>query len=260
MPDYAAERKHNATPLHRKKAREQGRYARSRDLSSALMLLAAVTLLWLTGSRMMTVVSHSLMSSMTIESLEDLQRQGMVARVQTGIANCLWAAMPLFIGVAAIAVIYQWLQSGFQLAPGKLGFDFSRVNPARGMRRIFELPTWIELVFGLLKVAVVITIVMVGLWRCWDQISQSPLLTVSEVAGLMWTSALTQCWQVACGLLLLGLAEYGVQWWRYEQELKMTDEELREELKTVSGDPQLSTKRQARRRELLGAVEQVTAK
>jgi len=59
------------------------------------------------------------------------------------------------------------------------------------------------------------------------------------------------CMWIAASLLVLGVAEYGFQWWRYEEDLKMSDQELRDEMKESNGNPQLLAKRKQIQRQMM---------
>ena len=67
----------------------------------------------------------------------------------------------------------------------------------------------------------------------------------------MWSTTLDMCMRTAVVLLLLAILDYGFQWWKMEQDLKMTDEELREEMKMMNGDPQIMARRRAVQRQLM---------
>jgi flagellar biosynthetic protein FlhB len=165
--------------------------------------------------------------------------------------ECLWVLLPIMLSVVAVALVNGWFQIGFLFLPEKLTIDWKRVDPVQGGKRLFELPNIARLAFGILKVTLVTVVIVVGLMGRWDMIMESHTLTAGETATLIWTTTLDMCLRTALVLLLLAIADYGFQWWKLEQDLKMTDEELREEMKMMNGDPQLIARRRAVQRQLL---------
>ena len=63
---------------------------------------------------------------------------------------------------------------------------------------------------------------------------------------LLWTAL-----KVGAALLVLALLDYAYQWWRHEQDLKMTPQELREELRNLEGNPQVIARRKQVQRDLM---------
>lgn len=256
MAEQTEDRKHKATPQRRKRAREQGQFAQSRDLSSALMLLLGVGLLWLSGPMLLSALKANLTESLTIQGFAetDLLRgdgDALVGHISGKMLRCLGVLLPLLLGICGVAILNNWFQSGFYLFPGKLGLDVSRINPLQGFSRIFDGPNAAKVAFGLVKLVLIVIIALNGVRSTWTKVLSSVSLTTTAVAGLSWQLVLGFGLQIAVAMVLVGLAEYGFQWWRHERSLMMTDDELREEMKSSTGDPQLAAKRKKIRQEML---------
>ena len=80
---------------------------------------------------------------------------------------------------------------------------------------------------------------------------QAQTLSVGEIGTLVWETTIDMCIRTAVVLLVLAVLDYGFQWWKMEQDLKMTDEEMREEMKMMNGDPQIAARRRAVQRQLM---------
>lgn len=250
MAESAGEKKHDATPHRRQKAREQGQVARSQDLGSALILLIAVALLMSYGEGVLTALAEIMRASFTQERYWEADPRSAAGLVAASLQHCLWAVLPIMLGVCAIALVNNWLQVGFLFLPEKLTFDFKRVNPLTGFKRLFELPNITRLGFGLLKIALVTLVIVLGLWAKWEVISGAHTMTTGEIGSLVWQTTLDMCMRTALVLLLLAVLDYGFQWWKLEQDLKMTDEEIREEMKQMNGDPHVAARRRSVQRQL----------
>jgi flagellar biosynthetic protein FlhB len=132
-----------------------------------------------------------------------------------------------------------------------LNIDLQRIDPLKGAQRLVALPNITRLAFGLLKVLLVTLVICMGLWGRLDLILGAQTLTTGEIGGLVWNTTLDMCLRTGIVLLLLAILDYGFQRWKHERDLKMTDEELREELKMMNGDPQIVARRRAVQRQLM---------
>lgn len=242
-----SERKHNPTPRHRKKAREQGRYARSEDLASAIMLLVAMSILWFTGPS--TFVELQRLLSQALDGHLAAPAE-LVGSFQGLLLNGLMLVLPMLSSVFVAAVIYQWFQSGFRVIPGRVTFDPGRLSWARGASKLASGGGVPKVGFGLLKIAVLVCIVGSDLWANADKVLIAPSLSTISMTGLLGQLLLVCGFKVAGALIALGLIEYAYQWWQFERSLMMTDEEMREDLKSESANPQLVSRRNQLRQDL----------
>ena len=250
MADSAGDKKHEATDYRRQKAREDGNVARSQDLSSAVLLLIGVILLDFTGPMMFQIMAH--LVSDELEKPFDLSADSRSAIVQlvqlTGKGG--FAILPLMGGMLLTSLVVHYAQVGPLWLPDKLGIDFSRINPISGFQRLFTIVNVSRLGFGLIKIGLVFGILLSGVWSRWDSILALGSTNIEAVGQFVWTTMIDLCRNVAAALLILSVIDYGFQRWKYEQDLMMTDEELREEMKMTQGDPQIKSRRRKVQRDL----------
>ncbi len=170
MAEEAGEKKHEATPYRRMKAREEGQVPRSQDLASAILLLAGVLLLQYTGPKLIEILSdvfrdqfqqNLYWSSDPNTSLRNIVN--IVSRVGIGL-------LPLMLTLLVTAVVVNLAQSGILFLPDKLGFDISRIDPLKGFGRLFSLVNATRLGFGMLKIILVTLTLGIGVWNRWDKI------------------------------------------------------------------------------------------
>ena len=251
MAEDAGDKKHDATPYRRQKAREEGQLARSQDLGSALVLLGAIGTLMTWGPDVFKFLSGVMVRSFTEFDTATGTAAGAVSWVGSCFWGCIWALVPIFIASAAVAWIASWIQIGFMFLPGKVKLDWSHVNPLSGLKRIFALRNVVRLSFGIAKILLVTSVAGIGLWGRWELILGSANLAANEVGEVVWSTTVDMCFRTAMILLVLAVLDYGFQRWRHEQDLKMTDQEMREEMKMMNGDPQIAARRRAVQRQLL---------
>ncbi len=247
----SGEKKHSASPYRRQQAREKGQVARSQDLGSALVLLLAVLALSWWGPEVAKSIATMMKAAFTQTRYWNVDSRAATGWIAANALECLWVLLPIMLSVTAIVLINNWFQIGFMFLPEKLTLDWKRVDPLAGAKRLVDLPNIARLGFGLLKIGLVAAVIIVGLWGRWDQIMQAQSLPVGEIGLLVWNTTIDMCIRTAVVLILLAILDYGFQWWKMEQDLMMTDEEMREEMKMMNGDPQIMARRRAVQRQLM---------
>jgi flagellar biosynthesis protein FlhB len=251
LADQAGEKKHEATPYRRQKAREEGQVARSQDLGSALILLVAVMTLWWFGPALVAVLAETMRASFTQERYWLLTERSAAGWIGHCLIACLWGLSPLLFAVCLVIVLNSWGQGGILFLPEKVSIDLKRINPLNGLKRLVDIPNAVRIGFGVLKVLLVGAVITLGLWSQWGVIQSSQMLSVGEIGSMVWGIVLDMGLRVATLLLVLALLDYGFQRWKFEQDIRMTDEEMREEIKMMNGDPQLVARRRAVQRQLV---------
>ncbi|QDV27730.1 EscU/YscU/HrcU family type III secretion system export apparatus switch protein [Aureliella helgolandensis] len=251
MSDSGGDKKHDASPHRRQQAREKGQVARSQDLGSALVLLLAVVLLGWTGPQLLESISDIMTASLTQENYWSLDAHSASGMLTAYTHRCVWSLLPLMSGICGIIIVNNLFQIGFLFLPDKLSLDWKRIDPMSGAKRLVALPNIAKLGFGLMKIALITGVMILGLWSKWDLILGAHAYTAGEIGRLVWTTTLDMCMRTAIVLLLLAVLDYGFQWWKFEQDIKMTDEEVREENKMMNGDPQVMARRRSIQRQML---------
>lgn len=158
--------------------------------------------------------------------------------------------VPVAGTIAAVGVVTGLLQTRLLFSTKPLAPKFERINPVQGFSRIFSLQTLVEQVKGLLKLALVGFIAyreVASLLPTTPQIMEQTVpmavvtITARVIGGLQ---------RIGFGLLALGVADYGYQWWEFQRSQKMTKQEIKQEHKEQEGNPELKQKQRQRAREM----------
>lgn len=251
MSDYIAERIHPASPQRRQLARQEGRVARSHDLVIAVVLLGGSLVLLAIGGKLVNFFTGYAQQQFGGESWLVMDTDLAVDRWR----STMWAVARVLVPVLGLmmllAIASNLVQTGFLFVPKKLAPDSSRVSPLKGVQRLLSLANLTRLAFSIVKIAVVVA---VGAWSLWSQ--RERLLEMSALDGNAIAAALAEiglwtCAKMGAALLVLGLADYGYQRWRHERDLRMTTEELREEMGRVRTNPSTANRRKELQRQLM---------
>ena len=226
--------------------------ARSRELSSAIAVFAAILLIqW----RAVEDVSRWRMSlrSLLENSAEHLN---VITSLQwTAAATLLWAA-PVMLAALAIAGMVSFAQGGVTWAPAALQFSPNRLNPAERLKQLFSITAISSLLRSLVPAAVIIYIASGVLAREWYLITTASFARGTVLARWMFGLLFEICWKSGMVMLVWSAADYFFVRYRLEDQLKMSREELKQEHKETEGDPHVKARirrlqRQVRRRRML---------
>lgn len=245
-----------ATPRRRQKAREQGQIARSRDLVAALGTISAIVLLaWQVPA--------------FAADWRGLLRQELdSAATQPNQLLPLWRNhLVIFRGIA-LAASLSWMvatigglaQGGLVFAPAALAPNLNRLNPASRFGQLFSLSALSHLLKALLPTGVIIYLAITLLARDWAGLPSLLHASSSAILGFSAGHMFELAWKASLVLLSWSAADYFLERWRHENELKMSRQDQRDEFKETEGNPAVKTRirrlqRQARRRRMLKDVE-----
>jgi flagellar biosynthetic protein FlhB len=251
VPEQQGERSQDPTPHRRQKAREEGHTARSQDLTSAVLLLVGMAALLMSGGAMIDFLGSYTQRQLGGEAWLSADLNFALVHWNDTAWEVARHVLPILAALLIAAVVVNFAQVGFLFLPQKLAPDLARLDPIKGLGRIFSLAGAMRLAFGLFKVLVVGVVVFVSLYNQRDTILGLSGLELSESAlylaeVLVWTTI-----KVAAALLVLAILDFGFQRWKHEQDLKMTTQEVREEMKNLEGDPQIAARRRAVQRQLV---------
>jgi len=250
MPDQQGDKSQEPTPHRRQKAREEGHVARSQDLGSAVLLLVGILVLLMAGKKLIDFLEWYTTRRLGGEAslVADVDSVMVVWNTTvTGLAKCL---LPIFGLIMLTAIAVNLAQVGFLFLPTKLSPDVSRLSLLKGFGRLFSIASAARFLFGLFKIVVIAAVAFVSLYGERETILGLSALSVPAIGVylleiLMWTTI-----KVGVALLVLAILDYGFQRWKHEQDLKMTPQEVREEMKNLEGDPQIIARRRVVQRQL----------
>ncbi len=251
MAESAGEKSFEATPHRRQEAREKGQVAYSQDLGSAVMLLLAVFLLMMFGGAAIRFTAVLMQNRLG-------EVPNLAARHEDFVQDWVWLTVQLAIVLLPIlgllmlgGILSSVFQVGFLWLPDRVAPDLSRLSPLGGLKRIFSLTGTMRLGFGLLKVILVTVVASSVVWMRWDEVLKSTSFDISTFGGfLIDMSVKTVLWSAAA-LVILAVFEYAGQRWKHEQDLRMTHQEVREEMRNMQGDPQIVSRRRAIQRQMV---------
>ena len=239
-----------ATPHRRRQAREQGNVPRSQDLGSAMVLLCGVATLTYFGAGRASYLKTMLRDQLGGKAWLTIQASDLTTHLASLTYGLAATLLPILALLMVAGAVTQLAQSGFLLFPERAPFDAHRINPALGIARLFSLDNVMRTLLGLVKLAAVAAL------TAWCALDNQQTITaasggeLSQLGSVLANVVLWTCLKIGGLLLTLGIADYGYLWWRHERSLRMTTQEIREELRTLQGDPQTAARRKGKQRQV----------
>lgn len=250
MAEESGDKKHEATQYRREQAREQGQVARSQDLGSAILLLGLIFILNFTGPNIIQSLKDIMEYHFSTDLYWTTDPREVIQHIVGIVTKVSLALLPLLAAAILIAMSVHWFQVGFMFLPEKLNLDWERINPIKGFERIFSLAGVARLLFSVLKVGIIGAVVIAGSSTQVSNLIESSELPFEFVGSFLWSTIFNASVQTGVILLVLALADFGFQKWKFSQDLRMTDQEIRDEYKQTQGDPALIARRRAVQRQL----------
>jgi flagellar biosynthetic protein FlhB len=255
------ERTEKATPKHRKRARERGEVARSADLSGSLVLVAGLLVISFTAPAIAQAGADSFRAILGEIShpARATSAAGLSALMGVALKTIEITVLPVAGACLAAAVIGGVIQVGGKPTPQALRPDFRRINPVNGMRNVFGPNVIFETLKAVAKVAVVGAVAALAIVPGMRSLSSIVGVTPGTLALLAGHKALGVAQRAALAYVVIGLIDYGWRRWRNEKQLRMTKQEVRDEVRQygVSGEVKAALRRrqmQLARARMMAAV------
>jgi flagellar biosynthetic protein FlhB len=258
--DDNGEKTEQPTERRRQEVRSQGNIARSADLTAAGLLIGVASLLYFTGSGIVTTLSEFLQRSLEQDAWLRIDRGLLMNQFQSSLILFSRAVLPSMLILLIAAIATNLLQVGFIITTESLQPQWSRINPISGFQRLFSLKGIVRLFGSLLKLT------FLGAVAMWYIAGRMPtflsLFAVDpSAAGIsIGQGMIVLAFFLAGTLLSLAILDYGYQYWQFEQEIRMTKQEIREEHRQMEGDPQIRQRRREVHRKLASSRQMADVK
>jgi flagellar biosynthetic protein FlhB len=235
-----------------RKAREEGRVAKSQELiGSLVLLLPTLTLIFLGPSMFKTCLEMFRFFFTRLNEVDSMLNGMFFVVFLTYFARL---ALPIIAVAMLSGIIANLVQTGFLFTTKPLVPKFSKIVPRLGQyfqRTLFSIEGLFNFAKSIIKIAIIGIVSYVIISSKIAQLAR--LQTATLWTGFTTIASLTIQLLLIAALLLLGLSipDYLFQRWQYMESLKMTKQEVKEERKMYEGDPLIKSRLRQRMRELL---------
>ena len=231
-------------------AKRRGQVPRSRELNTVAVTLAGVAAIVLLADGVITDLRGLVTEHFALSRADVFDAAATLRHLGDALTAGLLILAPFFAVTVAAAVLASVALGGIQFSGEALRFDISKLSPLRGMQRIFSLHGLAELVKALAKFVFLGGVAALLVWVEFEHFVQLGTMEVeaalAKAADLLgWTSLV-----VAGSAILLAMVDVPFQLWDYKRQLKMTQQEVRDELKDTEGRPEVRSRIRQLQREV----------
>lgn len=244
MAEDLGERTEDPTGKKLSDARSKGKLAKSKDLSGAIDLIAAAIVLGLFGSFMSSELADLMARSIGVAPVAQGNPMDFVSAPLMDSARVTLATVGPVMGIMFGAILLaQFLQVGPLFTTEPLSPKLERLNPLAGFKRIFGLRSLVQTGMSVAKLSVVGVVVVLVILRNEVKLARLPVLTSGQATMVtVWILVEILAWVLAL-LLVIGVLDYMYQQWQHKKDLRMTKQEVKDEIKSLEGDPELKRRR-----------------
>ena len=244
------ERTEAASERRLEQAREDGNVPHSRELMAFMVLAAGAGAFWVLGGWMAQGAANLLRHGLSFSRNAAFDSAVMNESALSLTVDAFTLVGPIFLAIIASIIATPFVMGGWIFSPKAFQLDFMRMDPVKGLGRMFSWQSIAELVKAILK-ALLIGGVLYWVVR-HEQDRLFALLAQPIETGLTSFSQVLFFSFVALigGLAVIVAIDVPFQLWQYHDRLKMTREELKKEARESEGDPQLKARIRSQQREM----------
>ncbi|MCP4877106.1 MAG: flagellar biosynthesis protein FlhB [Gammaproteobacteria bacterium] len=223
-------------------AKKKGQVPRSKELNSmTIMVFGAMGLLFM-GNYMINHISGFMREGFTISRREVFSEQALLENFGSAIAEAMTAIGPFLAMMTVIAIFTPLAIGGWSFSVEAMAFKADRISPLAGFKRMFSSKGLMELIKAIAKFLVVASVAVIFLWSKADEFlglgAQALSQSLQNGAWLIGQSFLV----VSSTLILIAAIDVPFQLWDHSQKLKMTLQEVRDEMKDTEGKPEVKSR------------------
>lgn len=237
----AGNRTEKPTPERLKKARKDGDISKSKELTSTVLVLVWLVMLWL----MWSSIARNL--SLLVEgAFAAMNEPFEIAAPRLGKAAfdaVLWICLPLLFGAVFVGLITEFLQAGPVLAFKKAKPDLKHINPMSGLKKIFSKDNLVEVAKAIIKSSALIAIFVAVLFQFLPQLVTQPYAPPSVMGALLWSSSMRIGVWVIFIFFFLAVLDAFYQRFSFMKKMRMSMRDIRQEVKENEGDPYIKGRR-----------------
>jgi len=244
------EKTEQATPKREQEARDEGQLARSRELSTMAVLMVAAISFYMIGGHMVGDIESMMREFLGIQRPWAFDPQAIPLALTAMVEDFLLMVLPFLMIMLVIALLSPLALGGWSLSTKAMAFKPERLDPIKGLSRVFARRGLMELLKALAKFALITGIAGLFIWTHLDELllvgSGSVIGSLRHATSLSLQAFLI----IGFSTVLIAVVDVPFQLWDNANKLKMTKQEIKEEMKQTEGRPEVRSRIRALQQEV----------
>lgn len=239
----AGDKTEKASPKKRRDERKKGNVFQSKDVVSVGTIAVSFYILKLWMPHIYEITGNSFNKYIALMgSTLDINDTFAVHTFKDIFTAIISAGGILMIGSAAVSVIFTGAQTRFLITRENIKFKFSKLNPLAGIKRMFSLRSVVELLKNLIKIVILGRVIYSSIYNNLYHVPKLMAMDLKAGISFIFTVIMSLVNSVILAFVVISGFDFFYHWWEYENNIKMSKQELKEEYKQMEGDPQLKGK------------------
>ncbi|UQB41675.1 flagellar biosynthesis protein FlhB [Thiomicrospira microaerophila] len=233
-----------------REAREKGQVARSKELTTFLMVISAALFLYFWGPQMIASFEMIMVQGLSLDRDHAYDFNKMLDKMLGLVVASIMMLMPFFLLMVFVAIVGSSLLGGFNFSSQAMAPKFSKLNPLKGLKRMVSMQALMELLKALGKFGLVLAVAIAFLWYAFGEVvsigSQSLHVALAHAAKIIVEAFIL----VSLALIVIAMIDVPFQIYQHMNQLKMTKQEVKEEYKQQEGNPEVKARIRQIQREM----------
>ncbi len=236
-------------------ARKEGKVAKSKELTSAFMLIALFLILKIfisyIGGNLVDIFSivYNRISGYVNPGELGFTSQAVSAFTMQMLIQILLSVWPFFLIGVAIAILVSIVQVGWKVSTKPMEPKLSKFNPINGFKRIFSKESLFNLVMAIIKIVLIALIAYFSVRDKANDLFVLYEISLKQAISLVGEIILDTGLKISLVYLIVGLADFIYQKRKFSEDMKMTKQEVKDEYKNTEGDPQIKGRQRRKMQE-----------
>jgi len=248
--DGSGEKTEKASPKKREDERKKGNIFMSKDVTTVITLVVSFYVMSLFIGRFLDRVGELFMGQLLrIRSLDLLDTTAVMEIYREVLVLIATTLLPAIVIICAISVMVVMIQTRFLWATDRIKFKLERINPLKGLKRMFALRSLVELAKSLVKISILAYILYFNIVGVLADLPGMIGWDVQQAAAYTGQRLLILIIWVGIAFAAVAALDFLYQRWEYEKNIKMSKHEVKDEYKQMEGNPEIKSARRQKQRE-----------
>ena len=246
----AQERTEAATPKKKQDTRKKGQVPRSKELNTFTSLIAAGVGMLMFGQQIITDIAQQIVNGLSFGRDAAFSDTVIFSRLGEATRDSLWMLLPLLLLMTVVTVASPLSLGGFTISGNQIAPKLERISIIKGLGRMFSPKSLMELVKALGKFLLVSATACAVLYSVVDDIILLPMMPLSEAYSQTGSLFIWCLMGFSSVLVVVALMDVPFQIWEFNKQIRMTKQEIKDEMKETEGNPELKGEIKNRQQEM----------
>jgi len=240
--DSGQEKTEEPTARRKQQAREKGQVPTSRELNTMVMMMAAAGAVALLGPGIVKGIKELTVLNFTVSREQIFDVSSMHLLFENSLVHAVMTIAPFFLVMLLAAFVGPFMIGGLNFSGKALAFKWDKLDPIKGLGRVFAIKGLVELIKALVKFLIIGSVAVLFLYQQFDNYLnlgyESVSIALPHATHLLIWAFVT----IASSLIIIALVDVPFQIWDYNKQLKMTFQEVKDENKDTEGNPEVRSR------------------